>query len=255
MNVAVIAIAKNEQLYIKEWIDYHLLKGFDNIIIADNDDELILSGYASDKVIIEDYTKVNRVQPTAYTELFHKYKNDYDWIAFFDIDEFLVLAEYKDVKELLSDFTADELRLNCKHFTDNDELDVIDGNYNVFDRFKEEANVIDLDRFLKSFVNTSLTVDFKHIFGHGIYNKTLDAVNVFNVKIKSDSFKSEEPIFEKAWFNHYRTKTIGEYIRQKYLRGGANANPKRYSEWEKYFFQTNERTEEKINYANKLIAF
>ena len=57
MRTALIAIAKNEQLYIAEWIEYHLSLGFDRLIIADNDDDLILSGFASDKVIIEDYKK------------------------------------------------------------------------------------------------------------------------------------------------------------------------------------------------------
>ena len=251
MKVAIIAIAKNEQLYIQEWIDYHLNLGFDKIIIADNDDELILSGFSSDKVIIEDYTNVIRVQPKAYTELFNKYRDYYDWIAFFDIDEFLVL-ECDDIKQFLSGFTADEVRLNTKHFTDNDELDVIDGNYNVFDRFKTEANVIDLDRYFKSFINTKLTTD-RNIFGHGIYDKKLNAVNALNQSVKADSLKSVEPIFKVAWFNHYRTKTIGEYIRQKCSRGGPNNNPKRYSDWEKYFFQTNEETQEKIDYATKLI--
>ena len=255
MRVAIIAIAKNEQLYIKEWLDYHINIGFDTIIVADNDDELILSGHSSDKVIIENYTGVERVQPKAYTELFNKYKNDYDWIAFFDIDEFLVLDGLSNVKDLLSGLDADEIRLNCKHFTDNNELDVIDGNYNVFNRFKTEANVYDLDRFLKSFINTRVVLENKKcIYGHGLYERKLKAVNVLNECIQADSFKSVEPIFVKAWFNHYRTKTIGEYIRQKYYRGGANANPKRYSEWEKYFFQTNVITDEKINYANKLIV-
>lgn len=252
MKVAIIAIAKNEQLYIQEWIDYHLNLGFDKIIIADNDDELILSGFTSDKVIIEDYTKVIRVQPKAYTELFNKYRDYYDWIAFFDIDEFLVLDGYQDVKQFLSGFNTDEVRLNTKHFTDNDELDVIDGNYNVFERFRTEANVFDLDRYFKTFVNTKITTD-RYIFGHGIYDKRLNAVNALNQSIKADSMKSEEPIFKNAWFNHYRTKTIGEYIRQKCFRGGANNNPKRYNDWKKYFFQTNEMSEEKINYANNLI--
>ena len=53
--------------------------------------------------------------------------------------------------------------------------------------------------------------------------------------------------------NHYPTKTIGEYIRQKYNRGGPNGNPKRYDNWENYFFRTNRKTQEKIDYANKLI--
>lgn len=253
MKVAVIAVAKNEELYIKEWLDYHLNLGFDTIIVADNDDELILSGYSSENVVIEDYTGVNKVQSKAYTELFIKYRKDYDWIAFFDIDEFIVI-EGKNVKDFLSEFDADEVRLNEKHFTDNDELDVIDGNYNVFNRFKIEADVPDLNRYLKSFINTKINTEIG-VLGHGIYDTNIKAVNALNQPIMAASLKSKELVLEKAWFNHYRTKTIGEYIRQKTFRGGPNNNPKRYSDWENYFFQTNQKTQEKINYANKLINY
>ena len=253
MKVAIIAIAKNEQLYIKEWLDYHLNLEFDKIIVADNDDELLLSGFSSDKVIIEDYTGVERVQAKAYKELFKKYRNDYDWIAFFDIDEFLVLDGFENVKDFLSGFDADEIRLNCKHFTDNDELDVIDGNYNVFDRFIYEAGNTDLDRFVKCFINCRINKDDVAIYGHGIYDNSINAVDVLNNQIIADSRKTKNLLLVKAWFNHYRTKTIGEYIRQKYNRGGANNNPSRYSDWENYFLRTNTKTEEKINYAKKLI--
>lgn len=251
MKVAIIAVAKNEELYIKEWLDYHLKIGFDAVILADNDDEMVLSGYSSENVFIEDYLGEKRVQSVAYTELYQKYRKDFDWIAFFDIDEFLVLDGFSNVKEFLSEYTADEVRLNEKHFTDNDMLDVVYGNYNVFDRFLYEADTPDLNRYLKTFVNTR--VEAKKVYGHGIYDHTLYAVDVLNNQIEADSLKSKNILLVKAWFNHYRTKTIGEYIRQKLFRGGPNNNPSRYRDWERYFFQTNRWSEEKINYAKKLI--
>ena len=59
MKVAIIAIAKNENLYINEWLDYHFKLGFDNIIICENDDELILKDVIhDDRVIIEDFTRI-----------------------------------------------------------------------------------------------------------------------------------------------------------------------------------------------------
>ena len=83
MKVAIIAVAKNEELYIKEWLDYHLKIGFDAVILADNDDEMVLSGYSSENVFIEDYLGEKRVQSVAYTELYQKYRKYFDWIAFF----------------------------------------------------------------------------------------------------------------------------------------------------------------------------
>lgn len=254
-NVALIAIAKNEDKYIAEWLEHHLSLGFDTIIIADNDDELVLSGYASDRVVIEDYTKVKGVQPKAYSTLFNKYRKKYDWIAFFDIDEFLVIEDGRDLKTWLSSYPdTDVVRLNCKHFTDNNELDVIDGNYNVFDRFKTPVSVPDLDRFVKSFIRTDISKPQPYIYGHGIYSNTLVAVDALGNRCDNSNQKIDRVVHQVAWFNHYRTKTIGEYLVQKYARGGANCNPGRYSEWEKYFFVTNEKTPEKIAYAQDILS-
>ena len=256
LKVAIIAIAKDEDKYIAEWLDYHLSLGFDTIIIADNDDELALSGYSSDRVIIEDYTKVEGVQPLAYSNLFNKYRRSYDWIVFFDIDEFLVIEDGRDVKTFLDYYPkeVDVVRLNCKHFTDNDELDVIDGNYNVFDRFKTPVSVPDLDRFVKSFIRTDIRLPMPYIYGHGIYKNSLVAVDALGNRCDNSRQKIDRVVHQVAWFNHYRTLTIGEYIRHKYARGGSNKNPGRYKNWEEYFFQTNERTDEKIAYAQDILS-
>lgn len=252
MKTAIIAIAKNEQLYIKEWLDYHFNLGFDTIIVADNDDTLVLSGFASDRVIIEDYTGIAKVQSKAYTELFEKYRYQFDWIMFIDIDEFLVIEE-GNVKDYLSSFPNDYIiRLNMKHFTDNDELDVIDGNYNVFDRFKTEVSCF-YDKLVKSFIKGNIPIDKPTIYGHGIYGKTLEAVDAEGNACISKNQIKENIVHKVAWVNHYRTKTIGEYIRQKYGRGGANNNPHRYDNWQYYFSKTNKLTPEKIEYAERLI--
>lgn len=255
LNVALIAIAKHEDKYIKEWLEYHLKLGFDTIIVADNDDELVLSGYSGDNVIIEDYTGVEGVQPRAYTNLFKKYRKTYDWIFFCDIDEFLVIEDGRDVKAFLSSYPegTDVIRLNCKHFTDNDELDVIDGNYNVFDRFKTPVPMPEHDRYVKSFINTGIKLPMPYIFGHGIYDKRLHAVDALGNRCPNDQQKIDRIVHQVAWVNHYRTKTIGEYMAQKYARGGANRNPRRYANWESYFFMTNRKTNEKVEYAKNYI--
>ena len=42
MKTAVIAIAKNENHYIREWVEYNKGIGFTNVILYDNFDELLL---------------------------------------------------------------------------------------------------------------------------------------------------------------------------------------------------------------------
>lgn len=257
MKVAIIAIAKNENLYINEWINYHLNLGFDNIIICDNDDELILPQIIKDdRVIVEDYTNVIGVQPIAYSEMFVKYRNNYDWILFIDIDEFLFLEKHNNVKEFVSGFSddVDVIRLNWKHYTDSDKLDVKDGNYNVLGRFPTEIHVY-FDFYAKSMIRTKINVKDEdiHVTSHGIFDRELRCYDALGNKCNSGRYV-KNIIHETAWINHYKTKTIGEYIRQKYFRGGPNkASSYKYKDWKKTFFETNIVREEKLKYAEELI--
>ena len=249
MKVGIIAIAKSEDLYMEEWIDWHLGLGFNTIIIGLNDDEFkpLIS---NPQVIYEDYSGVQGVQVKAYRKLYRKYQKDFDWLLFIDIDEFVML-ENDTIQDFLQGFDCDEVRISCKHFTDGDALDT-DGDYRVMARFTEPMGV-DEDRFVKSFINTRVDIRHRMIYGHGIYDEDIKAMDALGNPCDSVGHRLKYVVHERCWLNHYPTKTIGEYIRQKYRRGGANNNPGRYSDWEKYFFRTNRRTQEKIDYANKVI--
>lgn len=253
MRVGIIAIAKNEQLYIREWVEHHLNLGFDEIIIADNDDTFLLPEVIEHTAVtFEDYCGVEGVQTKAYTELYQKYRDRFDWLLFIDLDEFVMLDEhYASIADFLSNFNCDVVRISCKHFSDGDMLDT-DGDYRVVDRFTEPYYT-QLDTFVKSFINTRVELGDKKIYGHGIYEKTLDARNAYGDKCENINQHTQRIVHERCWLNHYPTKTIGEYIRQKYNRGGANRNGGRYSKWEKYFFRTNRVTAEKLAYARMLI--
>ena len=249
LRVGIIAIAKNEDLYLEEWIEHHLGLGFETIIIGLNDDEF-KPPVPNPKVIYEDYSGVEKVQSKAYTELYQKYQKDFDWLLFIDIDEFVML-ESGNIKDFMTGFDCDVVRLSCKHFSDGDMLDT-DGDYRVVERFVQPY-YFSGDTFCKSFINTRVELGNRKIYGHGIYDKSLDARNALNDPCENYNQHTSRIVHEIAWLNHYPTKTIGEYLRQKWKRGGANGNPGRYTDWEKYFFRSNRKTQEKIDYANKVI--
>ena len=249
-KVGIIAVAKNEDLYIGEWIKHHLGLGFDKIIIGLNENEFKPQA-TNPKVIYEDYSGVEKVQSLAYTELYQKYQRDFDWLLFIDIDEFVMLDGFQDIKEFLAGFDCDIVRINWKCYCDGDILDA-DGDYRVVERFTQPY-LTNSDTFAKSFINTRIQLGDRKIYGHGVYDKSLDARNALNDPCECYNPHTTRIVHQVCWLNHYPTKTIGEYIRQKYRRGGANGNPGRYSNWEQYFFRTNRKTQHKIDYANKLI--
>lgn len=262
MKCAICAIAKNENNYIKEWVEYHLRLGFAHIYIYDNNDvdgEKISEVINNKNVTIIDYRGLKGMQTKSYTSCFNDYKHLYDFMLFIDIDEFLVFEDKNmNVSEFLSlkQFSNQNvIRLNWMHFTDNNQLDIVNNDYSVFNRFKERIPYTK-DCFGKSFVRTNVTPK-GGISAHGYCPQNFDvpAVNALGKPCKNHGcVVSDKPLYKIAWVNHYRTKTIGEYIRQKYYRGDASVDYEnnRYNNLT-YFFDTNSRNKQKIEYANRLL--
>lgn len=259
MKVAIIAVVKNENLYIGEWINYHLCMGFDNIIICENNNAPEVYEVINDsRVIIEDFIGIINVQYSAYNSMYCKYRSQYDWILFLDVDEFLVIPGFNSVKDYINSIPSkyNMIRLCWRHYTDNDELDVINGDYSVFSRFKTQIETL-VDGYTKFFISTSIEPKRRHILSH--YVECLDGYDAIEAcDANGDACAKTNkmiqiPTIAKAWINHYRTKTIGEFIRQKWYRGGANSNSGRYRN-SKFFFETNTKTPEKIKYGNNLIV-
>lgn len=110
MKLAVCLIVKNEERDILEWIAYYNLLGFDCQIIFDNKSsdktpELIKN--VSDKIDIRynyfPHEKHN-CQNAAYEEAIRQYGSEFDWIAFFDSDEFFSIGDGTPLKMWFENF-------------------------------------------------------------------------------------------------------------------------------------------------------
>jgi hypothetical protein len=100
MRVALVCIAKDEDNYIEEWIDYHSKLGFDNIFIYENDWVCNIERPFLTKIPFPG--KI--VQLSSYNDFLIKNKHNFDWVAFFDVDEFLVLKQHKNIKDFLTEY-------------------------------------------------------------------------------------------------------------------------------------------------------
>ena len=261
MKVGIIALAKNENLYIKEWAEHHFNIGFDHIIICDNndvDDEKISDVLHDERVTIVDYRGIrDRFQSDFYKDVYTKYRKCFDWLMFLDVDEFVEIQGFRDVHDYLSQDmfkNKDVIRLTWKVYTDSGLLDVVDGDYSV-KRFTDfitdriRGRYFSL-RYTKCFLRCTIYSPTIKIINHNIINVERRECNSVGEHCHGLQ-EIEEPIYERAWVNHYMTKTIGEYITQKFFRGGVNKNAGRYRLM--YFFDINEITNEKVEYALKLL--
>ena len=101
------AIVRNEEAYIDECVDYQSALGFDKIRIYDSSDLNEMKIFGEKK---GDHVDVIHFPgaPVAKCELQERFYHDceegvYTWVAFFDIDEFLVLKKHDDVHDMLEE--------------------------------------------------------------------------------------------------------------------------------------------------------
>ena len=110
MYYAVIcAIAKDEDEFLKEWVVYHLLLGFDHIIIYDNGSKnpirILLKEYIEENLVsVQDYPTQNAPQLSAYFHCLKNWKEKTCWMAFIDIDEFIGPLQDNDIRTFLDRF-------------------------------------------------------------------------------------------------------------------------------------------------------
>lgn len=112
MRIAMCAVLKMEEIYVRDWIDHYLKLGVDKFYLYDNNDpdyQFPLRGMIQDYIadgtveLNEEYVgNHGSIQATIYNQCLREHRLEYDWMVFFDIDEYLFLHKHSDLKEYLS---------------------------------------------------------------------------------------------------------------------------------------------------------
>ena len=110
-------VAKDEEAYLEEWIDYHLGIGFDRIFLYASSEKFDLQDWQRSRGIYGDKIHIEHVpgnnQLFFYDRCIQEHTQGYYWTAFFDVDEFLVLKKHDHVVDLLSEHcTTGSLQFN-----------------------------------------------------------------------------------------------------------------------------------------------
>lgn len=261
MRVAVIAIARLEGKYLQEWVDHYKSLGFANAIICDNDHdednedikEILKNDIESGFVIIEDYRNQVRAQMRCYSEMYAKYKNDYDWLAFYDIDEQLELPRHKDISDFLSDKGDFEcVMFNWLCYGDNDQV-LADYSKPLKERFPKPLPVdirvqysFSENMHIKSMIKGGLP--YLYFQGNPHCPDTpLKCCNPSGIQCNNCPF---QPIdYSNGYLRHYITKSTQEYFENKLKRGTGDRdyNSFLYTYRNRYFMY-NQVTQEKLGW-------
>jgi len=276
MKVALVCCGRLENRYAVEFIEYYKRLGFDHIYIADNNHEGeehfedVLQSYMDDKFVsILDYRNKEAIQMTAYKEIYESIKNLYDWIAFYDFDEYLTLVEDINIKDYLSrDCFKDyrQILINYKVYTDNDLI--YDDGRPLLERFttsREYDNVFPyLQNQFKSILKGNLeNVSFyvAHCFDE-IYDDYMTLTEKYSCNSVGKTIFNEQQFnveknYDLAYIKHFTTKTIDEYINNKLIRGVGDRTYKNFKGTYSLdkFFKINSFTDKKIEYLKTKLNY
>lgn len=260
MKVAICIEIKNENRYIREWLDYHRELGFDNVILYDNNDsngenvfdvigEEMREGY----VIYENIKDKTNYQLPCYNECLNKYGKKFDWMLFLDCDEFLELKSHSSIKDYLSEskFNGfEQILINLDNYGDSDLI--YDDERGVLERFKTKRPRIFTDSCLstKPCLNLNNYVVDKYVYKgfpnciSNLYNTTCDVSGnkIFPTRILLN--KNDDCVIR-----HYKTKTIEEYLERHKSDCHYDMNIQLVAKKLKGFFEVNDsqkRIDEKV---------
>lgn len=236
-QLSIVAIAKNEGPYIKEWIEFHKLVGVTRFYIYDNesDDQLneILEPYIKSGEVIYKYYPGKSKQIAAYNDALKRFKLDTKYMAFIDLDEYLMPSTYGDN---LSDVIDNILKNNkhaagvgvtwrvfgsSGHVSKPDGLVVENYTYRSVDRCWQNFHIKTVcnPRKIKSMVSPHFA---KYKVGYW-------CINEFGRRLRA--WFPLGQCFEKIKINHYFCKSREEAL-LKWNRGLADRNTK--YDWKKF---------------------
>ena len=266
MKVLLCAIAKQENHYLREWVEWYKNIGIDHICLYDNNtpegerfDEVIRDYIRSGFVEVFNYRGRSQCQKDAYNSCYAMYGRHYDWLLFLDIDELLYINKTPfggNVKKFLSQSIFDGyegVKVNWKCMTDSGKLGVENDDYRMYGRFKKASSKTEYqNRFAKTLVRGGQSDVYWTKSVHHPMN--ISVCDVIGNKTTCKN-KSAVPVWKDAVILHYRFKTIEEYVKNKMQRLYAD-HCDEYSKAKlslDFFFEINERTAAKEEYANKLL--
>ena len=187
------------------------------------------------------------------------YKNNfkyYDWLIFYEIDEYIYLKNFKNIKDFLKQskfYKCQRIQLNWIFHTDNNLLYY--DNRSLVERFPEREKKAKnakkgdwngIKSILKGHIN-NIKINCVHTLSH-----ILKSCDGFGKHKKIDGIITREADFEYYYIDHYYCKSTEEFI-NKINKGDALFDDNRMDRIKTYFAY-NKITNDKIDLMEKRIG-
>ena len=259
LKVCLCVIGKKENLYVKEFVNHYIKLGYNKIFIYDNNDinderfeDIIQEEIDKGFVSILNYRGFKSPQQlSSYKDCYEKYNLTYNWLSFFDFDEFLELKP-KNIK--IQNFLNNKRFHNCQNIKIN-WIMYSNENSLYYDKKPIQQRVISsiiANKHIKSTVRGNLSINYWHKAGNphssiakfkscSSSGKIIDFTSPFN----------EPPDIKYAFLKHYHYKSFEEYC-IKLKRGKPDRDNNNLNIKIKNFYQKNKYDNNKLNIMNKV---
>ena len=268
LKVCLCVIGKNENLYIKEFVDYYKNLGYNHIYLYDNNDindekfdEVIKEEIDNGFVSLIDYRGYRGIniypQIEAYKDCYQKNNRKYDWLSFFDVDEYLQLfPSYLKIQNFLGNERfkhCENVKLNWFMYKNNNSLyyenKPLQKRVNI-PVFNDRCNIVikstvrgNLSRNYWSFASTPHSSDIK-----------FNCCSSSGKYINYNAVVYKPPDYKYAYLKHLQNKSFEEFC-LKIKRGipvRENQNIQYKKSFIKGLIEYNKNNKEKMNIINKI---
>ena len=210
--LTVGAIFHSEYYYLSEWIEFHKKQGFEQFYLYDNEvhprNRALLQPYIDSGLVkYHEWPDVpkqgNMTQRLAYYDCLKKYASETEWLAFFDLDEFIFPeSSLTNLKT-----TAAILKQNYQQYG---QVSVIRYNYgNNWHSNKPAVGGVTLNYLTrdKTFSNVKSFINTRYYNGTGPPR----SVHIYHELIKNGQTIDGQVTPCLLRFNHYLTKSTEEF--------------------------------------------
>ena len=224
--ISIVAIFKDET-DIVDWINYHIKIGVERFYLYDNDSlddyETILKDYIQSGIVV--YRKIcgNCMQKPVYRDAIFRFKNETEWMAIIDLDEYIVPVQEDNIKDFLRPYEKfSGVVVNWVMFDSNGIIKRPEGKsvIELFTRVPKDYQYY-RNKTVKSIVKPG-DVRYLNSVHVCIYKKEKYAVDEnFNRYRTYVRTQTQYNSVSKIRINHYHCKSKEEYI-EKINKGFAD---------------------------------
>ena len=258
LKVCLCVIGKRENRYVKEFVEHYKKIGYNKIFIYDNNEindekfeDVIQDEIDKGFVSIINYRGLRGRQVPSYKDCYENNNKNYDWLSFFDFDEFLELnppfikiQDYLGIKKFKK---CQNIKINWVYYDNNTSLYY--ENKPLEQRLKTR---IKLGRCIKSTVRGNLSINYwsKMKNPHTSLNKFVSCSSSGKI-INCSASIYNPPDVKLAYLKHYHVKSFEELC-IKINRGNADSYNIHLNQRLKIFFDSNKNDKNKLQIMKRI---